>query len=156
MLICIQGQIGLRKFKQSFPERNKRVIICPSQQLPMIINFIFRCQKGHLKSVLNDMPFIEIGAALLTGSFVEYPPVSWGSRTWWLKVSREGQDPWIVKLVPEWFIYYLSSWKKNLWICRDLENEDWTWIRKIHFNTCLANSPPKPQFLYKRIWSLMD
>lgn len=23
MLICIQDQIGLRKFKQSFPERNK-------------------------------------------------------------------------------------------------------------------------------------
>lgn len=72
MLACTQGQIGLRKFKQSFPERNK--IIYPSQQLQVIVNNILRCQRGHLKAVLKNIAFIETEYTfLLIGSLVEYP-----------------------------------------------------------------------------------
>lgn len=69
----------------------KAVIICPSQQLPMIMNYIFRCQKGHLKSVLNNMPFIEIECSSAYGIFCKISSVSWGSRTWWFEVSREAR-----------------------------------------------------------------
>lgn len=72
ILICTQGQIGLRKFKQSFPERNK--IIYPSQQLRMIINNVLRCQKGNLTAVLKNISFIETEYNfMLLGSLVEYP-----------------------------------------------------------------------------------
>lgn len=72
MLIGTQGQIGLRKFKQYFPERNK--IIYLSQQLQMIINNVLRCQRDNLKAVLKNVSFIETEYNfLLVGSLVEYP-----------------------------------------------------------------------------------
>lgn len=40
----------------------------------MIINNILRCQRGHLKAVLNNIPFIETEYSyLLIESLVEYP-----------------------------------------------------------------------------------
>lgn len=92
MLICIQGQIGLRKFKQSFPERNKSHYLS-SQQLPMIINYIFRCQRGHLKSVLNNIPFIEIECSSAYGIFCRIALSFLRQQNLVIKVSREEPRP---------------------------------------------------------------